>query len=96
MIGYIILYLSLRVGRTGRQGEKGFSYSLFTRNMAPLTKGLISLLSACGQQCEPNLLKLAEEFEAGDVLESELVAEEEGEGDEDEEEKGDASSHTRI
>ena len=53
--------------RDGRQGEVGFSYSLLTRNMAPLARGLISLLSACEQKLEPNLLKLADDFEAGDV-----------------------------
>ena len=35
--------------------------------MAPLARGLISLLAACEQKIEPNLLKLADEFEAGDV-----------------------------
>jgi len=56
--------------------------------MAPLTKGLISLLTACGQHCEPNLVKLAEEFEAGDVLDSELVAEDDAEDEGEEEEEG--------
>ena len=35
--------------------------------MAPLARGLISLLTACEQTLEPNLVKLAEEFEAGDI-----------------------------
>ena len=55
------------MGRTGRQGEAGFSYSLLTRNMAPLARGLISLLSACEQKLEPNLMQLADEFEAGGI-----------------------------
>ena len=74
----------VRVGRTGRQGEAGFSYSLLTRNMAPLARGLISLLSVCDQKLEPNLIQLAEEFEAGDI---EYEEEEEDNDDEKAEEK---------
>jgi len=51
-----------RVGRTGRQGEGGISYSLITRNMAPLVGDLISLLRRCGQSVEPNLQKLKDEY----------------------------------
>ena len=70
--------------RDGRQGEVGFSYSLLTRNMAPLARGLISLLSACEQKLEPNLLKLADDFEAGDV---EYEDEEDNDGGDKAEEK---------
>jgi hypothetical protein len=35
--------------------------------MAPLARGLISLLSACEQKLEPNLMQLADEFEAGGI-----------------------------
>lgn len=54
-----------RVGRTGRQGEIGYAYSLLTRNIAPLASGLIALLQSTGQSVEPNLIKLEEEFRLG-------------------------------
>ena len=54
-----------RVGRTGRQGEVGVSYSLVTRNMAPLAGDLISLLKSTNQRVEPNLESLADEFNSG-------------------------------
>jgi superfamily II DNA/RNA helicase len=54
-----------RVGRTGRQGEKGHAYSLITRNMAPMVGDLVSLLRKCSQETEPNLLALEAEFAAG-------------------------------
>jgi ATP-dependent RNA helicase DDX5/DBP2 len=50
-----------RVGRAGRQGNAGESYSLFTRNLAPLAKNLIQLMRMCQQEPEPNLLSLAAE-----------------------------------
>lgn len=56
-----------RVGRAGRGQEIGHSYSLISRNMAPLTRDLIELLESCGQQPEPNLLLLADQFRAGKV-----------------------------
>ena len=52
--------------------------------MAPLARGLISLLSACEQKLEPNLLKLADDFEAGDV---EYEDEEDNDGGDKAEEK---------
>lgn len=58
-----------RVGRTGRQGKEGHSYSLLTRNLAVLAKDLIKLLQLCEQTPEPNLLKLAEDHALGLVLE---------------------------
>ena len=54
-----------RVGRTGRQGAEGTSYSLITRNMAPLVGDLIDLLKSCDQIVEPNLDELAAEYLAG-------------------------------
>jgi superfamily II DNA/RNA helicase len=54
-----------RVGRTGRQGAPGWSYSLVTRNMAPLARDLIALLKSTGQAIEPNLEALASEFLSG-------------------------------
>ena len=71
-----VIYAVVRVGRTGRQGEKGSSYSLLTRNMAPLARGLISLLLACGQPVEPNLAQLADDFEAGAIKSEELEGDE--------------------
>ena len=58
-----------RVGRAGRQGEPGETYSLLTRNMAPLVEDLITLLGSCNQIIEPNLVKLRDEFRNGDVEE---------------------------
>lgn len=54
-----------RVGRTGRQGEVGQSYSLVTRNMAPLANSLVALLRSTNQVIEPNLEALASEFSSG-------------------------------
>lgn len=54
-----------RVGRTGRQGATGESYSLLTRNMAPLAESLIALLRSCNQVLEPNLQRLYEDFKLG-------------------------------
>ena len=53
-----------RVGRAGRQGKEGHSYSLITRNMAPMVGDLVSLLRNCKQTVEPNLLALEAEFSA--------------------------------
>lgn len=49
-----------RIGRVGRQGVHGESYSLISRNMAPLVPSLIDLLRSCNQVVEPNLLQLAD------------------------------------
>ena len=49
-----------RIGRVGRQGVHGESYSLISRNMAPLVPSLIELLRSCNQVVEPNLLQLGE------------------------------------
>lgn len=57
-----------RVGRTGRQGEAGQSYSLVTRNMAPLSGDLIKLLRSSDQVVEPNLEDLAEEYSSGSFV----------------------------
>ena len=54
-----------RVGRTGRLGAEGTSYSLITRNMAPMVGDLIDLLKSCDQPVEPNLDELAAEYLAG-------------------------------
>ena len=56
------------MGRTGRQGESGQSYSLVTRNMAPLAADLIDLLKSTNQEIEPNLEDLAEEFKSGTMI----------------------------
>ena len=51
-----------RVGRTGRGGDgSGSSYSLLTRNMAPIVPDLIQLLQACDQNVEQELYKLVEQ-----------------------------------
>jgi len=86
-----------RVGRTGRQGEGGMTYSLITRNMAPLVKDLIGLLSRCGQHVEPNLQKLASEYNPSTfVLDDDdepvggagLGVEENGDDDDDDDDTG--------
>ena len=46
----------------------GFSYSLLTRNLAVLAKDLIQLLSICNQEVEPNLSHLANDYEAGLII----------------------------
>lgn len=70
-----------RVGRTGRQGEVGQSYSLVTRNMAPLANSLVALLKSTNQVIEPNLEALAAEFSSGDFVlgEDEEASEKDGE-----------------
>jgi ATP-dependent RNA helicase DDX5/DBP2 len=65
-----------RVGRTGRQGEEGTAYSLFTRNLAPMAADLIRLLESCNQIVEPNLTALGEEYGSGEFVEEEEVSEE--------------------
>ena len=60
-----------RVGRTGRQGAEGTSYSLITRNMAPMVGDLIDLLKSCDQPVEPNLDELAAEYLTGTLALSE-------------------------
>ena len=69
-----------RIGRCGRQGEEGEAYSLMTRNFAAMANDLISFLQSCNQVVEPNLERLARQFEAGQV-----------EINEDEDKIGDAS-----
>eukprot|EP00746_Dinoflagellata_sp_MGD_P066058 gnl/MRDRNA2_/MRDRNA2_27428_c0_seq1.p1 gnl/MRDRNA2_/MRDRNA2_27428_c0~~gnl/MRDRNA2_/MRDRNA2_27428_c0_seq1.p1 ORF type:complete len:504 (-),score=156.62 gnl/MRDRNA2_/MRDRNA2_27428_c0_seq1:109-1479(-) len=49
-----------RIGRTGRQGAKGESFSFLTRGFAPLAKDLVMLLESCDQDVDPNLRQLAE------------------------------------
>jgi superfamily II DNA/RNA helicase len=71
-----------RVGRTGRQGASGNSYSLLTRQLAPLCSDLISLLKECGQVVEPNLQALHEDFVIRGILCQESGDENDG-GDED-------------
>ncbi len=55
-----------RVGRTGRtEVDTGYSYSLLTRNMAPLVEDLITLLRNCNQLIEPNLEALLSDYQNG-------------------------------
>lgn len=71
-----------RVGRTGRQGDEGFAYSLLSYNMAVLAKDLITLLEASNQTIEPNLLKLASEYSSGSLTTAHVEEEEDGEEEE--------------
>lgn len=57
-----------RIGRTGRDNNDiGESYSLITRNMAPLVEDLITLLKSCNQQIEPNLNELLKQYKNGEI-----------------------------
>jgi len=47
-----------RIGRTGRQGNDGYAYSLFTRNLIKLVPDLINLLQEHKQWIDPNLRAL--------------------------------------
>jgi len=49
-----------RIGRTGRDGERGEAFSFFTRNLSSLAGSLASLLERCGARVDPNLKALAE------------------------------------
>jgi len=61
-----------RIGRVGRQGVHGESYSLISRNMAPLVPSLIELLRSCNQVVEPNLLQLGENMVDVDDVDAEF------------------------
>lgn len=48
-----------RIGRTGRAGAKGTSYSFFTATNARLAKRLVAVLTEAGQQVPAELLAFA-------------------------------------
>lgn len=52
-------------GTTAKSDMSGFAYSLMTRNMAPLSNDLIALLHSVNQSPEPNLQRLADDFNSG-------------------------------
>jgi ATP-dependent RNA helicase DDX5/DBP2 len=56
-----------RIGRCGRQGDEGESYSLLTRSFAAMAEDLVELLKTCEQAPEPNLERLAVQFSMGEV-----------------------------
>ena len=56
-----------RVGRTGRDNQIGFAYSLLSRNLAAMAKDLIHLLERCNQVVEPNLISLRDQFLCGEI-----------------------------
>ncbi len=74
-----------RIGRTGRQqaGQVGVSagesYSLITRNMAPLAKDLVALMLSCNQTPEPNLIALSTSLEADAPMRPEIFDDDENE-----------------
>ena len=83
-----------RIGRVGRQGVAGESYSLITRNMAPLVPSLVKLLKKYGQEVEPNLQALSDDTEVladgdGDGQQS---AADDDDGDDKEEGEDDAAA----
>eukprot|EP01133_Synstelium_polycarpum_P015075 gene15075-17847_t len=53
-----------RVGRTGRQGNKGHALTLYcnTPQNTPMTRGLIRILEECGQTVSPDLVALADSY----------------------------------
>lgn len=55
-------------GTMAKAEMTGFAYSLMTRNMAPLANDLIALLHSVGQAPEPNLQRLADDFNAGNIF----------------------------
>lgn len=73
-----------RVGRCGRDHKetspvvdgsastpvapKGYAYSFFTRNLAPVANDLVALLEKCNQVVEPNLSALASEYKRGEIV----------------------------
>ncbi len=80
-----------RIGRAGRDGTAGTSYSFLTRNLACMSSDLVKLLQQCNQPIEPNLLKLRDDFESGflsSYLETDENDEEEGDAQDDEGESG--------
>eukprot|EP00299_Pterocystis_sp_00344_P019860 c9818_g1_i1.p1 GENE.c9818_g1_i1~~c9818_g1_i1.p1 ORF type:complete len:700 (+),score=180.76 c9818_g1_i1:477-2576(+) len=66
-----------RIGRTGRQGALGHAFSFFTRNLAPMAKGLVNLLSRTNQWIDPNLKQMADQSERSSVKKGEQAEEEE-------------------
>lgn len=82
-----------RIGRTGRQGQEGYAYSLITRNMAPMVGDLIKLLKSCNQKVETMLTQLEQEFnqvvDGGGAMEEDEEGGGSGDGDEGEDEDGD-------
>jgi len=64
-----------RIGRTGRQDEKGHSYSFFTRNLVNIAPDLVQLLKTNNQSIDPNLLALAKQSQPrADNTENEFEA----------------------
>ena len=54
----MILIAMFFIGRTGRKGNTGTSYTLFTPGNAPKAKDLVSVLSEAKQVVNPKLTKL--------------------------------------
>lgn len=79
-----------RVGRTGRQDSIGYAYSFLTRNLAMLSKDLIKLLQICKQVIEPNLIKLANDYEIGNIIDG-VYTTNDPQNDDDEEEDEDSN-----
>lgn len=55
-------------GTKAKSDMSGFAYSLMPRNMAPLANDLIALLRSVGQSPEPNLQRLADDFNSGTIF----------------------------
>ncbi|EGC37825.1 hypothetical protein DICPUDRAFT_149527 [Dictyostelium purpureum] len=86
-----------RVGRTGRQGNKGHALTLFTETVqnVPMARGLIKILEECKQQVSPDLKKISDNF-MGEVSNDDfdsikkLLKQDEEEEEEDKEESFDS------
>mmetsp|Transcript_9731 Transcript_9731/g.13212 ORF Transcript_9731/g.13212 Transcript_9731/m.13212 type:complete len:191 (-) Transcript_9731:61-633(-) len=72
-----------RVGRTGRNGCGGHSYTFFTRKFAPVAPALLAHLRENNQEIDPNLVILAEIAEKAGVSATQVKCDEEEEGLED-------------
>eukprot|EP01132_Coremiostelium_polycephalum_P006136 gene6136-7644_t len=77
-----------RVGRTGRQGNKGHALTYFTNTPqnVPMAKGLVKILEECKQQVAKELVEVAQSF-LGESMEAPKLYENEGfQEDEDDDE----------
>eukprot|EP00729_Bicosta_minor_P000547 gene547-23486_t len=70
-----------RIGRAGRSGAEGHTFSFFTRNLAPMAGPLVKLLKQAKQTVDPNLAALVEEGEASAAIAATAATESEQESD---------------
>ena len=68
-------------GSSAGAAPKGYAYSFFTRNLAPVANDLIALLEKCNQEVEPNLQTLATEYKRGEIIVDSVEQQSDGEGE---------------